>query len=85
MKKELSRRQRQIYEFVAGYVQENCFSPSIRDIASALSLAESTTIVHITAMKKKGYITSMNCVPRSFRLLKPADQTSDTTVLTDSR
>jgi repressor LexA len=68
LKKELSPKQKLIFDFIADYVEKNNYSPSIKEIADHFSLAESTVYIHLNAMKRKGWITSREGIPRSFRL-----------------
>lgn len=68
--KNLSPRQKQIYDFIADYVRENGFPPSISEIGNNFLISNSSTYTHLTLMKKKGWITSRENVPRSFRLVQ---------------
>jgi len=70
MKTELSPRQTDIFNFIRKYQDEEKISPSICDIGAALGLATSTVAAHISAMKRKGAISSKDNTPRSFVILK---------------
>jgi repressor LexA len=68
MKKLLSPRQKQIYDFIAEYITGNGFPPSFEDIAEGMNLSSSTIVAHVNLMKKKGALSSREGTSRSFRL-----------------
>jgi repressor LexA len=68
MKKLLSPRQKQIYDFIKGYIAENGFTPSFEDIAEGMKLSSSTIVAHITSMKRKGALSTREGTSRSFKL-----------------
>jgi len=64
----LSRRQKEVYDFIARYVTENGFSPSLADIAKGLNLHESTVATYTNTLKQKGYVESEYRVARSLKV-----------------
>ena len=53
----LTRRQKDVVDFVAKFVDENGYSPSYEEIAKALGLASLATVhKHITALETKKYL-----------------------------
>lgn len=53
----LTRRQKEVLDFIAGFVDENGYSPSYDEIAHALNLASLATVhKHITALEQKNYL-----------------------------
>lgn len=53
----LTRRQKQVLDFIAQFVQENGYSPSYQEIANGLGLASLATVhKHILALEKKHYL-----------------------------
>jgi repressor LexA len=53
----LTRRQKQVMDFVAGFIDENGYSPSYEEIARGLSLASLATVhKHIAALEAKHYL-----------------------------
>lgn len=53
----LTRRQKEVVEFIAKFVDENGFSPSYEEIARGLSLASLATVhKHISALEAKNYL-----------------------------
>jgi repressor LexA len=57
-------------QFVQGYVEENRFAPSVRDIQDGLDLS-STSVVHhrLGILERKGYIERERFQARSIRLV----------------
>ncbi len=54
----LTRRQKQVLDFIAGFIDENGFSPSYDEIAHGLNLASLATVhKHISVLQSKSYLT----------------------------
>lgn len=53
----LTKRQKEVMEFLAGFVEKNGFSPSYEEIAAGLKLASLATVhKHIQALGQKQYL-----------------------------
>ena len=53
----LTKRQRQIYDFVCGFVEEHGYSPSLEEIAAAFGLSSVATVhKHVKHLVDKGYL-----------------------------
>lgn len=53
----LTRRQKQVLDFIAAYQTENGYSPSYEEVAAALGLASLATVhKHIAALERKHYL-----------------------------
>jgi repressor LexA len=53
----LTRRQKEVLDFVWRFVEENGYSPSYEEIASGLKLASLATVhKHITSLEAKGFL-----------------------------
>ena len=53
----LTRRQKQVLDFISGFVRGNGYSPSYEEIAEGVSLASLATVhKHISALERKGYV-----------------------------
>ncbi len=53
----LTRKQKLVLDFIAGFVEQNGYSPSYQEIASGLSLASLATVhKHIEALEAKHYL-----------------------------
>lgn len=53
----LTRRQREIYDYVSGFVEERGYSPSLEEIAGAFGLSSVATVhKHVKHLVEKGYL-----------------------------
>jgi repressor LexA len=53
----LTRRQKDVLDFLADFIEKNGYSPSYEEIASGLNLASLATVhKHITALESKNYL-----------------------------
>ena len=53
----ISKRQKQIYDFICSEVKEKGYPPSVREIAQAVGLRSPSTVhVHLQVLEDKGYI-----------------------------
>lgn len=53
----LTRRQKQVLDFISGFVRKNGYSPSYEEIADGVTLASLATVhKHISALERKGYV-----------------------------
>ena len=68
----LTRRQRQVYDFIAEFVQSHGYSPSFEEIGEGLGLNSLATVhKHITNLEKKGLLKRDYNRSRSIDLLPP--------------
>jgi repressor LexA len=68
----LTRRQRQVYDFISDFVQKNNYSPSFEEIGEGLGLNSLATVhKHITNLEKKGLLKRDYNRSRSIDLLPP--------------
>lgn len=66
----LYKRQRQIVEFIAQYIQKNGYSPTLQDIADAIGVSSLATVhEHLQALEKKGVIKKYEGAVRGIELL----------------
>jgi repressor LexA len=53
----LTRRQKEVVDFIVGFVEENGYSPSYEELARGLNLASVATVhKHIEALESRGYL-----------------------------
>ncbi|MEK3973747.1 LexA family protein [Psychrobacillus sp. FSL K6-1267] len=65
----MTKRQREIYEYIKTFISEHHYSPTIREITKALGLKSSSTVHgHLETMRKKGYITYIDSFPRTLQI-----------------
>ncbi|MFC4305774.1 winged helix DNA-binding protein [Cohnella boryungensis] len=68
----LSRVQRQALEFIEMFIAKNGYSPSTRELASAMKYESSSTAHYLLErLERKGYISKEASGPRTIRLLMP--------------
>ena len=54
----LTRRQKQVLDYISDFIDENTFSPSFEEVARGLNLASLATVhKHISVLQTKGYLT----------------------------
>jgi repressor LexA len=74
--KPLTARQEAVLQFVAAYIQERGYPPSIREIGTHFHIDSLRGVtVHLDALQRKGYIKREN-TPRSIQIVHPAYQCS---------
>ena len=68
----LTRRQKQVYDFLARFVDEHGYSPSFEEIGEGLDLSSLATVhKHISNLEQKGLLKRDYNRSRSIDLLKP--------------
>jgi repressor LexA len=68
----ITRRQREVYDFISDFVQKNQYSPSFEEIGEGLGLSSLATVhKHISNLEKKGLLTRDYNRSRSIDLLPP--------------
>lgn len=67
----MKKRQLQIYEYIKEYIEQNQFSPTIKEITVAVGLkSTSTTHGHIERLRKQGYIDFINMRSRTIQIMR---------------
>jgi repressor LexA len=68
----ITKRQRQVYDYISEFVQKHGYSPSFEEIGDGLGLSSLATVhKHITNLEKKGLLTRDYNRSRSIDLLPP--------------
>src|SRR5260370_25135852 len=68
----ITRRQREVYDFISRFVAEHGYSPSFEEIGKGLDLNSLATVhKHITNLEKKGLLTRDYNRSRSIDLIPP--------------
>jgi repressor LexA len=68
----VTRRQKDVLDFIAGFLERNGYSPSFEEIARGLSLKSLATVhKHITNLQRKGLLQRAHNRSRSIDLLPP--------------
>ncbi|HEY8489217.1 MAG TPA: transcriptional repressor LexA, partial [Thermaerobacter sp.] len=70
---ELTRRQRQILEFIKASTRERGYPPSVREIGEAVGLKSTSTVhTYLERLERKGYIRRDPTKPRAIEVLDEA-------------
>src|SRR5256712_5313980 len=68
----ITRRQRQVYDYISEFVQKHGYSPSFEEIAKGLGLSSLATVhKHVSNLQKKGLLHRDYNRSRSIDLLPP--------------
>lgn len=71
-----SKKQQELYDFVADFIGENGYGPSYREIMNALGYKSvSTVAVHVDGLIKKGYLKKLEGGARSLAIADKAEDT----------
>ena len=65
----LTKRQKQILDYVTKYIKENDYAPSLEEIRRHFRLSSIATVhQHIETLREKGYLKKIENQPRSIKL-----------------
>ena len=82
--RQLSGKQREIYDYIRRYIRERSYPPSVREIAAAVQLKSPSTVhFHLRAMEAQGVLTRGAGKTRSIALVEPEEPTPDRVPLLD--
>ncbi|ATM85041.1 Rrf2 family transcriptional regulator [Yersinia frederiksenii] len=80
--KELTLRQREVFNFITAYISTHSMAPTIVEIAAGMSFkSPNAASIHITALKKKGVIHVRRGASRGITLTDSARTVSMKPVL----
>ena len=72
----ITRRQREVYDFISRFMAEHQYSPSFEEIGNGLDLNSLATVhKHITNLEKKGLLDRVHNRSRSIDVLPPGSRT----------
>lgn len=64
------KRQKEIYDFIKCFLQEYKYSPTVREIGTAVNLSSPSTVHgHLNRLRKNGYITFIDSSPRTIQIV----------------
>ncbi|MDZ4654522.1 MAG: transcriptional repressor LexA [Coriobacteriia bacterium] len=73
-KRELTRRQQEILDYIRSEIHRRGFPPSVREIGEAVGLSSSSTVhSHLAALEKKGFLRRDPSKPRALEVLDYRD------------
>ncbi|MDR1637430.1 MAG: transcriptional repressor LexA [Treponema sp.] len=67
--KELTQRQKEVLSFIAGYISQHNYPPTIREIGDFFSISVKGAHDHVTALKKKGVLKQADKRSRAMELV----------------
>jgi len=68
----LTRRQKEILDYLKGHIQDHGFAPSFEEIAEQFNFASLATVhEHLSNLERKGYITRQYNESRSIEVMPP--------------
>jgi repressor LexA len=71
--KDLTKRQREIFDFIKKYSASHGYPPTVRDIGKAVGLASSSTVhAHLANLEKVGLLRRDPSKPRAIEMLDKA-------------
>ena len=71
---KLTKRQKQILDFIRTTIDEKRYPPSVREIGAAVGLASPSTVhAHLNALEAKGYIKREGAKSRSLSIVERGD------------
>ncbi len=71
---QLTKRQREILDFIRAKIHRRGFPPSVREIGEAVGLSSSATVhAHLAALEEKGFIRRDPAKPRALEVLDYRD------------
>ena len=69
--KELTEKQKQVFDYITNYTEENGFPPTREEIASCCGMKYTSGIVnHLQALERKGFIRLLKKVARGIEIIK---------------
>ena len=78
--KEVTKRQKEVLLFIAAYIRNHSYPPTIRDIAENFSISVKGAYDHITALKRKNYLKQDGQRSRTIELVHSPKADEDTGV-----
>jgi repressor LexA len=72
-----TKRQIEVLDFVAGYINTHAYAPAIRDVAENFTISVKGAHDHILALKKKGFLKQDDKKSRAIELVKPEQEEDD--------
>src|SRR5919198_115635 len=67
----VSKRQREIFDFVLRYVDRHGYPPTVREIGEAVGLASPSTVhAHLANLERAGYLRRDPTKPRALELIR---------------
>jgi len=66
---ELTSRQREIFNFIRGFIKERGYPPSVREIGEHFNIYPRAVFDHLKALERKGYLKRRGSMSRGLEIL----------------
>jgi len=66
---ELTHRQKEIFDFIKGFIKERGFPPSVREIGEHFHIYPRAVFDHLKALERKGYLKRRGSMSRGLEVL----------------
>ncbi len=66
---ELTSRQREIFNFIRGFIKQRGYPPSVREIGEHFDIYPRAAFDHLKALEKKGYLKRRSSMSRGLEVL----------------
>ena len=66
---ELTSRQREIFNFVRGFIKERGYPPSVREVGEHFNIYPRAVFDHLKALERKGYLKRRGSMSRGLEIL----------------
>lgn len=81
MSKNLTKKQRAIFDFIVGFIDDNGFAPSYREIAEHFNLSSVATVSdHVRSLATKGYLRTTEGEARAIEIMEYEDENANSGV-----
>ena len=77
--KEATERQKEVLDFIAGYINSHSYPPTIREVADYFSISVKGANDHLVALKKKGLLKQGDKKSRTMGLTKTKEKDGEET------
>jgi len=69
MRKELTKRQQQVLDFIINYLKKIGYPPTVREVGNEFKISSKGAYDHLIAIEKKGYIKRNPTKPRAIEIM----------------
>ena len=66
---ELTSRQKEIFDFIRGFIKERGYPPSVREIGERFNIYPRAAFDHLKALERKGYLRRRGSMSRGIEVL----------------
>ena len=75
--KKPTERQKEVLDFIAGYINTHTYPPTIREVADFFSISVKGAHDHLSALRKKGFLKQGDKRSRTMELVRTGEEGDD--------